>query len=42
VAIRVGYVGTMGHRLYGSYSLNELPLNYLSLGNLLNLPFNCP
>jgi hypothetical protein len=42
VGLRVSYVGTFGHREYGSYGMNELPLQYLSLGNLLSLPYNSP
>jgi hypothetical protein len=33
---RVAYVGTMAHRLYASYDLNQIPLSDLSLGSLLN------
>ena len=40
IGLRVAYVGTFGHRETGSYPMDELPLKYLSLGNLLNLPYN--
>jgi hypothetical protein len=40
VALRVGYVGTFAHRLYGSYNLDSLPLQYLSLGSLLTQNIN--
>lgn len=38
--VRVAYVGTMGHRIYAAYNLNQLPLKYLSLGSLLNQNIN--
>jgi hypothetical protein len=42
IVARVGYVGTLAHRLYAGYNLDQLPLNYLSLGSLLLQPANSP
>jgi hypothetical protein len=36
VIFRVGYVGTLAHRLPASYNLNVIPIQDLALGNLLN------
>ena len=43
IALKVGYVGTLSHRLPGSGNdLNALPLSDLSLGSLLTANINSP
>jgi hypothetical protein len=38
VFVRVGYIGTMSHRLTNSYNMDSLPLADLKYGSLLNDP----
>jgi hypothetical protein len=42
VSLRIGYVGTMGHRLESNYNMNVLPLADFALGNLLTQNINSP
>ena len=42
VSIRIGYVGTMAHRLESNYNMNVLPLADFGLGNLLTQNINSP
>lgn len=39
---RVAYVGTLAHRLYASYDMNQIPLSALSMGSLLNQSATSP
>ena len=36
--LRLAYIGSMAHRTYLNYNLNQYPLEYLALGQLLNQP----
>ena len=40
--LRLAYVGSIGHRMYAYYNLNQYPLKYLALGQLLNANINSP
>src|SRR4029077_17494763 len=40
--LRLAYVGSMAHRMYATYNLNQYPLSYFSLGQLLNANINSP
>lgn len=42
ISLRVGYVGTLTHRIYGSYPLNVIPLSALQHGSLLTSNINSP
>jgi hypothetical protein len=42
ISLRVGYVGTMVHRLEANYSLNAIPLSALQYGSLLTQSITSP
>jgi len=42
MSIKAAYVGTMAHRIYGNYNLNDLPLVNLKYGSLLLQPASSP
>lgn len=42
VSLRVGYVGTMTHGVWGSYDMSSIPLSALQYGSLLTQSINSP